>query len=278
MPKLDKLSRSQQRDAARDKAREIREQHKKAEKARQLGFAGGFVAAFLILGGLIGWAIVTAGPTEIAKPTNMTYDNGIRIGKNLEAFTAINKPTTEDVPVISIYVDYQCPFCGNFENFNAPLIISKVAAGEWIVEYHPISFLDGGGSPNEFSSRAANAAVCVAEFSPNQFMAMNNKIFANQPPEATAGPEDNELVAFAESVDVSNLDKIRSCIKNKAFDKWIGDTTSDTLGAPVPGTEDLIVDSTPFVVLNGMRYSGSAEEMSNPARFEQWVTSVWAQK
>ena len=108
-------------------------------------------------------------------------------------------------------------------------------------------------------------------------MAMNNKIFTSQPPEATAGPEDNELVSLAESVGVSNLDKIRSCIKNKAFDKWIGDTTSDTLGAVAPGTE-LVVDSTPFVVLNGMRYSGSAEEMANPARFEQWVTSVWAQK
>ena len=170
MSKPDKLSRSQQRDEAREKAREIREQHKKAEKARQFGFAGGIVAAILILGGLIGWAVVTAGPTEIAKPTNMSYDNGIRIGKNLEAFTATNKPTTEDVPVISVYIDYQCPFCANFENFNAPLIESKVAAGEWIVEYHPISFLDGGGSPNEFSSRAANAAVCVAEFSPNRLL------------------------------------------------------------------------------------------------------------
>jgi hypothetical protein len=118
----------------------------------------------------------------------------------------------------------------------------------------------------------------VAEFSPNNFMAMNNKIFANQPVEQTAGPEDNELVSYAESIGVENLDKVRSCIKNKAFDKWIGDTTSDTLGAAAPGTTDLIVDSTPFIVLNGLRYSGTAEEMANPARFEQWVSSVWAQK
>jgi protein-disulfide isomerase len=271
-----KVTRSQQREEAREKARQIREQHKKTEKARQIGFVGGIVTAILILGGLMGWAIVSSGPTEIAKPTNMSFDNGIRIGTNLEAFTATNEPTTEDVPIIKIYVDYQCPFCKNFEQFNAPLIESKVAAGEWIVEYHPISFLDGGGSPNEFSSRAANAAVCVAEFSPNNFLSMSNKIMSSQPEEATAGPSDSELAGFAEQVGVANFDKVKRCINAKSFDKWISTTTSDTLGAVVPGT-DLVVDSTPFVVLNGLRYSGTAEEMANPARFQQWVDSVWAQ-
>jgi protein-disulfide isomerase len=266
-------TRSEQRDAARAKAREIREAHKKSEQRRKYGLFAGVVGAVLVLGGLIGWAVVANAPAPAQIPTNMIFDGGIKIGKDLKAFTPGFQPTTEDVPKIQIFVDYQCPFCQAFELPNAALIESKVAAGDWVIEYHPFSFLDGAGSPNAYSSRAANAAVCVAEYSPDSFMKFNNVLFANQPAESTPGPENDGLIALAQQVGVKNFEKIQTCVNEKSFGDWILQTTSKQLNAEWQDT-GLTVDSTPYIIVNGQRYTGTTEEMASPARFEQWVTSA----
>lgn len=266
-------TRSEQREAARAKAKEIREAHKKSEQRRKFGLFAGIAAALLILGGLIGWAVIANAPAPAQTPTNMIFDGGIKIGKDLKAFTPSTTPTTENVPNIELFLDYQCPFCQAFELPNSALIESKVAAGEWTITYHPLSFLDGAGSPNAYSSRAANAAVCVAEYSPDTYMKFNNVLFANQPAEQTAGPENDGLIAFAQQVGVSNFDKIQTCINEKSYGDWVGNTTSTVLNAEWKNT-GLKIDSTPYIIVNGQRYTGTAEEMASPARFEQWVAAA----
>ena len=266
-------TRSEQRDAARAKAREIRDAHKRSEQRRKYGLIAGVAGAVLVLGGLIGFAVVANAPAPAQIPTNLIFDGGIKIGKDLKAFTPNFKPTTADVPKIQIFIDYQCPFCQAFELPNAALIESKVAAGDWVIEYHPLSFLDGAGSPNAYSSRAANAAVCVAEYSPDNFMKFNNVLFANQPAERSAGPENDGLIAFAQQVGVKNFEKIQTCINEKSFGDWILQTTSKQLNAEFQNT-GLVVDSTPYIIVNGQRYTGTTEEMASPARFEQWVTAA----
>jgi len=266
-------TRSEQRDAARAKAREIRDAHKKSEQRRKFGFAAGIVGAIVVLGGIIGYAVISNAPAPALTPTNMIFEGGIKIGKDLKAFTKTVTPTTGDVPKIQVFVDYQCPFCQAFDLPNAALIESKVAAGDWVIEYHPLSFLDGAGSPNAYSSRAANAAVCVAEHSPDNFMKFNNVLFANQPAEQTAGPENEGLSSFAQQVGVRNFAKVESCINKKSFGDWIAQTTSKVLNAEWQNT-GLKIDSTPFILVNGQRYTGTPDEMASPARFEQWVASA----
>ena len=75
-------TRSAQRDAARAKAREIREAHKKSEARRRYGFIAGITAAVLILGGLIGFAVVSNAPAPSVAPTNMIFEGGIKVGKD----------------------------------------------------------------------------------------------------------------------------------------------------------------------------------------------------
>jgi protein-disulfide isomerase len=273
-----RMTRTEQREAARAKAKEIRETHKKSEQRRKYTIVAGVSALVLLVGALVGWAVVAGQPAPSLTPANLSYDNGIRIGKNLEAFTATSKPTTEDVPVVKMYLDYQCPVCKEFDVPNASLIEDKVASGEWIFEYHPISFLDGRGSPNTYSSRAANAAICVAENSPNDFLTFTNLLYANQPQEQTPGPENDQLIAFANQIGVSNSAKIETCINNKSYGEWIKTATDAALSEKVKGT-DLTVDGTPFIVVNGQKYDWSlATELGSPARFEQWVKSAWATK
>jgi protein-disulfide isomerase len=275
-----KQTRSEQRDAARAKAREMREAHKKSEKRRQLGIVAGVVSLVLGIGALIGWSVIANQPAPSLTPTNLSYDNGIRIGNNLEAYTSTHTPGPigANVPVIKIYLDYQCPVCQAFDVPNSSLIESKVSSGQWIIEYHPISFLDGRGSPNTYSSRAANAAICVSEYDPNKFSTFTDLLYANQPAEQTAGPENDKLIQFTQQVSVQSADKVAKCINDKSFGSWIKSTTDKALNEVIPGSK-LKLDGTPFIVVNGQKYNwNTGAELGSPARFEQWVAAAWATK
>ena len=274
-PNANRPTRSEQREAARAKAREIRDAHKKQEKVRKVGLISGVIASVLVFGGLIGWLVVANQPAPALTPVNAMFNDGIRVGTGIKTFTPEVTPNTADVPVVKIYMDYQCPICQMFEVPNSALIRNKVNSGEWIVEYHPISFLDGRGSPNTYSSRAANAAMCVAEHSPNDFMTYTSLLYANQPAEQTPGPENDKLIAFANQVGVQNESKIADCVNNKSYGAWIQTATNKALSEKVPGT-DLSVQGTPFIVVGKQNYTWNTQaDLGSPARFEQWVAAAW---
>ena len=279
-PADNRPTRSQQREEARQKAKALREQHKKGERRKRLAIQIGVVAAIVVAVVLIVVALVSGNnhsEKTQATPTNMSFDGGIKIGTDLKAFTSTTTPTPADgkaVPNIKIFVDYQCPVCQAFEVPNSSQIESWVKTGAATVEIHPISFLDGRGSPNEYSSRAANAAICVAEYSPDNFFKFNSLLFENQPAEGTAGPENKDLIVRAKDAGATNIDKITECINDKSFGNWISDTTDKVLSEPLPGT-DLTVEGTPYILVNGQPYTWTkGEELISPARFAQFVQTA----
>lgn len=278
-PGANRPTRSEQREQAREKAKALREQHKKQDRRKRLGIQLGIIGAIALIITLVVVALVSSSDKQAnqAVPTNMSFDGGIKIGTNLEAFTSTTTPTPtvgKKVPNIQIYLDYQCPVCQAFEVPNASQIESWVKTGAATVEIHPISFLDGRGSPNEYSSRAANAAICVAEYSPNNFFKFSSLLFANQPAEGTAGPENRDLISRTKEVGVTNADKIATCINDKIFANWISDTTDKVLSEPIKGT-NYKVEGTPYILVDGKPYTWTkGEELINPARFAQFVQAA----
>lgn len=276
-----KPTRSEQREAARAKAKAMREQHKSAEKRKRLFIQIGVVAAVLIAVGAVVFGVMSAGNQAAATPTNAIFNNGIKVGANLELYTPTSTPTPAD-PVASpteiiIYLDYQCPICAIFEAPNFEQIRNWVEAGAATLEVHPISFLDGRGSPNAFSSRAANASLCVSEYSPSNFLDYSNSLFQAQPVEGEPGPENDQLINFASKLDVSNLEQISSCINGKDFGGWIKDSTQKALTEVIPGT-DIQVSGTPTILVNGVKYDWkTGEELASAARFAQFVQQVTQQ-
>ena len=278
----ERLTRNEQREAARAKARALREEAKKGEKRKRLLIQSSVVVGTLAVVAIVAAAIINGANTASVSgltPKNFSYDNGIKIGANGAAFTADNTPTVAPTPGakdpinIKIFIDYQCPVCKNFETANVDQIKSWLDSGYATLEVHPISFLDGRGSPNYYSSRAANAAICVAENSPNQFFAFNRALFENQPQEGTPGPENDELFKRAQSVGVSNASKIKTCIDAKSYGDWITKTTTGVLDSKyvVPGSK-VPIGGTPTIVVNGQQYQfNTMDELTNAARFAQFV-------
>jgi protein-disulfide isomerase len=271
-------TRSEQRDAARAKAKALREQHKQGEKRKRLFIQLGIVATVVLAIGTVAFTIFSAGNQPTSTPTNATYNDGVKIGSGLRMLTPTFTPEAplENPTEIIIYIDYQCPICQTFEIPNSEQIKNWVSTGAATLELHPISFLDGRGSPNAFSSRAANAAMCVAEYSPDSFLDYNNRLFESQPTEGQPGPENPELVAFVGEVGAASSEELTACIEGKDFGNWIKDSTERALTTPIPGTE-LQVTGTPTILVNGVKYTWETpEELASPARFAQFVQQVTA--
>jgi protein-disulfide isomerase len=279
-----KLTRNEQREAARSKARELRDRHQASESRKRLIIQISVVVVILAIVAVIVLAFTTSPSTKdgaVPKVAAVYSKGGIKVGKDLKAFTSTSTPTATPtagetprvVPNIKIYLDYQCPYCANFEAANAAQIKEWVASGSATVEIHPITFLDNA-SANHYSSRAANAAICVAENSPDSFFEYNAKLFANQPAEGSAGPENSQLFDYATALNVQNSGDVKKCIEGNSYQKWIADTTTSLLGQKIPET-DYKLEGTPFVMVNNHQYTyQTIQERNDPARFAQFVQTV----
>ncbi|MEV4775708.1 DsbA family protein [Microbacterium sp. LTA6] len=166
---------------------------------------------------------------------------------------AISFGTGEDV--VDTYVDFMCPACNAFEGQFGEQLQSAAADNEITLNIHPISILDRLSQNTNYSTRAANAAYCVAEDAPDAFLDFFNLLYANQPAENSTGLTDDELAAFAEQAGSAGA---ADCIADGTFSDFVADRTPET----PPGPQGI---STPTVTINGERLdlqAGGAAELA----------------
>jgi len=278
-----KQTRSEQRDAARQKAKTLREQNQKKAKRSKLVIQISVVLVALgIVGGVAAVIAIeaanrVAAPVVDDAPKNLSEFGGLKIGVGLQAFTADKTPTPEasetKAPEIVVYVDYQCPICQAFDLPNSAQIRSWVDTGAATLEIRPISFLDRA-SLNEYSSRAANAAFCVANFEPDSYFDMHSNLMINQPAESQEGLDDNELFKVAEQSG-AGTNEVKGCIQNKSFADYIEQHTQNVLNTPQQG---VTVTGTPTVLVNGNKFSwATGDELVSAEFFAQFVQTASAE-
>ncbi|SDK25004.1 Protein-disulfide isomerase [Cryobacterium psychrotolerans] len=271
-------SKNQRRDAARKKATLLREEQKKKDRRNRVFLQGGIAVAAIAIVGIIALIIVNSIRPVGPGPANMASD-GVLIGEGLTtvktpALQPDAKPVasvpdaTGTVADIRVYVDYLCPYCGEFELNNSDQIAQWVEAGAATVEIHPISILTSKSAGTQYSLRAANAAACVANSSPNDFYAFNAALFADQPEEGTAGLTDKQIKQVVRSSGVtSSLSKIDTCIDDLTYKSWVLDATDRALTGPIPNASIPKVTGTPTVLVNGKQYLGSLKDPKEFAAF-----------
>lgn len=280
-------SKNDRREAAREKARALREEQKKRERRNKILLQGGIIVAVVAIAALIGTLIFNnikpAGPG----PQNMASDGIVFTGQDgaitpseTPGIPAGGKPTATkqddsgEVANIVTYIDYLCPYCGQFETTNREAIQTMVEQGAATLEVHPIAILTNRSAGTQYSLRAANAAACVADMSPEQFLAYNDLLFENQPEEGSTGLSNDDLKKLAEQAGVGSLSKVQKCIDDVQFKSWVQDATTRALNGPLPNTELEAVKGTPTVLVNGKQYTGSLDD---PTEFQAFVTQAASQ-
>lgn len=274
-----RATKNQRREAAREKARELRVQQKKKDRRNKVLLQGGIAVALIaviaIVWGGIAASIQPAGPG----PKNMASD-GILIGEGLNAVKTPALPAGADpipskpdqsgaIANIRVWVDYICPFCGDFERTNGDQIQKWVDSGAATLEVHPIATQTSKSAGTKYSLRAANAAACVANYSPDDFFAFNSAMFVDQPKENTQALSNDEIKDRVKSAGVSNLSQINTCIDKDQFKQWVTGATDRAVTGPLPDTELKGVKGTPTVLVNGKQYVGSLDDPKEFAAFVQ---------
>lgn len=258
------------REEAREKARQIRELQKKVEKRNRRLTRGIIFFGSIALIGIVAIVITSTIRPPSAGPLNMRSD-GILIGEGFIAVeTGAIQPGQFPIPnirgnesdaiAIQIYVDYFSPLGVSFEEANGDQISTWVESGAATLEVHPLAILDRVSQGTKYSTRAANAAACVANFAPNQYYDFHVALLASQPEENTAGLSDNQLVQLTLDANVNNTTKIRGCIQDQTFRSWVADARDRALTGPIPYSDVTAISDTPTVIVNGLKYDGAPND------------------
>jgi protein-disulfide isomerase len=269
------------REAARELARIEREAEKRRQRRNRIFLQSGIGIGILAVIAIIAIFIVNGSAPKPAAlgPKNMASDGVLISGPNLDVVTTpALKTSQKPVPTntaahskpvnIVTYVDYQCPYCDQFETTNQDQISSWVKAGTATLEIHPISILDGSSLGTQYSSRAANAAACVANYDPNNYFAVNKALFANQPAEQTTGLTNAKILSVLKGAGSSST-AITSCVNRDKFSAWVTASTARVTGSTtLPNTQNGKFNGTPTVFVNGAQYSGS---LTDPTAFATFV-------
>lgn len=261
-------SRSEAREQARQKARELSQKSSTRDKRvrlfTQVGLAAAAVTIIAILAAVIMEGTKPAGPG----PLNMASD-GIKIGAEYKAVKTDALPA-ESEPVatpanaagvvdITLFVDYLCPICGEFEKANGEVLDGLVSSGAATLEIHPIAFLDNRSQGTKYSTRATNAAACVANFTPDAFYTFHGLLFDNQPAENTPGLDDATIISLANQAGANA--QVADCIDGGDFSDWVGaETTRAMSGVLAINNLDpsfTSVTGTPTVLINGVPFQYS---------------------
>ena len=265
---------------ARETARIQREEQKKRDARNRWFLRGGIGLALVAVAALVAVLIVGSIKPPSAGPLNMASDGILMQGDGTTVSavpTAATAPDADPVPTdvseltstvnIAVYLDYLCPYCGQFETTNGAQLASWLTAGNITLETHPISILDQSSAGSKYSTRSANAAACVANYQPDSFLDVNTALFANQPTEGTTGLTNDELVSLVEEAGVTDK-AVATCITDQEFSDWVGTATDRALEEPLPNSSLDKLTGTPTVIVQGVQYQG---DLADAAAFETFV-------
>lgn len=278
-----RMTKNEKRQNAREQARIAREQEKRREKRNRLFLQGGIVFAVIAVLAIVGIVLMQTLKPAGPGPENMATGGAI-FGENLEvvASPALKADAKREAPEvnrdelpidISVYVDYMCPGCGNFEQTYGQILENYVGSGDVQLRIFPLNFLDSQSAGTKYSTRAANAFGCMVEQQPNTAFAFHNALLSAevQPAEGTAALTDEELLAQVEATGGNVNPELKRCVTDRRFASFFTQNTKSATETGLLGLEDgaLIMNpdgstqaedqpqrlsSTPLVIVNGVQW------------------------
>ncbi|GAA1707164.1 hypothetical protein GCM10009808_26470 [Microbacterium sediminicola] len=189
------------------------------------------VAVLVLVGALVVWMNNAAkDPGELPTASGIDTTTG--------AIVVGDGPDT-----VSTFVDFMCPYCNAFEQTYGDTIQGLIEDGSITLELHPVTILDRLSLGTEFSTRAASAMYCVAEYSPDAVLPFLQTMYENQPSENTEGLTDEQIAEIASAV---GADAAVDCIMAGTYMDFATAMTDNMPANPETGSV-----GTPTMLING---------------------------
>ncbi|MFI1012301.1 DsbA family protein [Streptomyces sp. NPDC020965] len=247
---------------ARERIQREREREKANERRRRVLIVSAAVVGILGLAAVIGVIAANAGKDDGGSGSGPLVAPAGAEGKDRIAIPvgAGDAPST-----LTIWEDFRCPVCAQFENIFRDTIHDLEKTGQLKVEYNLATIIDGnmGGSG---SLRAANAAACAQDA--GRFDPYHDVLFQNQPPEPDDAFGNNDrLIELAGKVEGLDTPAFRSCVKDGKHDSWVAKSNTAFQEGGFRGT--------PTVLLNGKPvFPDKGGEQISVANLRKWVTEA----
>ncbi|MFF8846837.1 DsbA family protein [Streptomyces sp. NPDC015127] len=255
------MSENQERQrTARERLQQERARDRAREKRRRTLIVASAVVGVLGLAAVVGLIAANSGKDEdgSSEAGPLSAPSGAQGEEQL----AIPVGASDAPSTLTVWEDFRCPACAQFENALRDTIHEMVRAGKIKVEYHLATLIDGnmGGSG---SLRAANAAACAQDA--GKFPAYHDVLFVNQPPEPDdAYAKNDRLIELAGKVPGLDTPAFRSCVEDGKHDSWVVKSNEAFQKGGFRGT--------PTVQLNGESiFPTKGKEQISVANFKKWV-------
>ncbi|MFD5425090.1 thioredoxin domain-containing protein [Streptomyces sp. NPDC127084] len=257
------------RRAARERLVRGRELDKAREKRRRLLIVCAAVVCVLGLAAVIGVIAANAGRKDsqstketTAPPTGPVAAPSGATGGNQPAITVgkADAPST-----LTVWEDFRCPVCAQFETTMRDAIHELVDSGQLKADYHFATIIDGnlGGTG---SVRAANAAACAQDA--GKFVEYHDLLFENQPSEAQDAFGDNaELIQLSAQVEGLDTPAFRGCVEKGTYDAWVNRSAEAFHTAGHRGTPTVLLNGEPIFPAKG-------GEPLTPDSLRTWVAEA----
>lgn len=162
-------------------------------------------------------------------------------------------------PVVTVFIDYQCPNCRTFEEANGAMLEQEANAGTWTLQHMTMLFMDQN-LRNTASTRAARAAACAPD--PAMYAKVSAGIYGHQ--------EANEVVG---SIGYSD-ETLRQTVPSEAglsgqaltdFQAcYDGSATIDFVKKVEKAAYDTGATGTPALMVNGKFVQITSDAVRNP--------------
>ncbi|MDJ1133859.1 DsbA family protein [Streptomyces iconiensis] len=237
---------SEGKQTARERLRAEQQREKAAAKRRRTMKVSGIVVGVLVVAGAVGVTVASqgnggGGDVQSAKP--------ITVGKA----GAASK--------LTVYEDFRCPACGQFENQYRGTVRQLEKAGKLKAEYHLVTLIDQnmGGSG---STKSANAAVCARD--EGKFSQYHDVLFQSQPEEQDDAFGSNErLLDLAGKVDGLSSPAFEKCVRSGKYEKWVKASNEAFTKTKHRGT--------PTILLDGKDVYGNQSDPLTPDKLKKKV-------
>ena len=222
---------------------------KAADRRRNLFIQIGLTAIVVLLGvGLVLYIVMGADK----KPASGEAKS-IRVSTEK---VITKEGTTDPKAVVSLYEDFLCPHCRDFEQKFGPTLNQLIDSGAIAADYYMVAILDSPSNGN-YSSRSGGAAYCVADENNEAFRRFHAALYAQQPGEAGGSfPDDARLIEVARQAGAAGT--VPDCINKGKYLPMVEGLASATG-----------IQSTPTIKINGEEFdisSKTPEDLMNQVK------------
>ena len=148
---------------------------------------------------------------------------------------------------VEAYIDFQCPFCKQFELMAAPTMDELLE--DRIISFvrYPMNFLDAV-SATAYSTRATAASAAASDA--GMFHEYARTLFENQPPEGGPGLTDGQLVELGQDIGITDPE-FAETIRKGTYLPWPPFVTERAVARGIAGTPSVFVRGIPVAARPG---------------------------